>query len=188
LRKKLMDLDRKLDLVTQNAKQPKFAQMKKKNHQCQMDHLEETRDALVNETRRELARLFPSGVPTTLSEVIDKGEAKLNMRAKKIAIADGSELGWKVVEAYEGSQLADGESDARKLEEAEKKAAKKDEERRKRFNDGRAGGGGAGGGYGVGSSGSGGGYGGGGGRRRRSLSAPRARSTERARSPAKGAR
>ena len=43
-------------------------------------------------------------------------------RQKLIKIADRSELGWQVVEAYESDELASGDEDAKRLEKAEKVA------------------------------------------------------------------
>ena len=52
-------------------------------------------------------------------------------RCKDIALADGSQYGWLTVTEYRGSQLAENESDSKKIEDAEKKAAKKIEQKKR---------------------------------------------------------
>ena len=55
-------------------------------------------------------------------EELDHGRKALLARQKLIRIADSSELGWQVVDAYESDELASDDEDAKCLEKAEKVA------------------------------------------------------------------
>ena len=99
-----------------------YPPMTKHNHLMQMDFNQNVKGILVNEVK---ARLFPAGAPVNLVEIIKKGEDELNKRCKDIALADGSPYGWLTVSEYRGSRLAENESDSKRIEDAEKKAARK---------------------------------------------------------------
>ena len=58
-------------------------------------------------------------------EELKKGEKKLSHRNKLILIADSSEEGWKVVNEYQGRDLADDNDDDKRIRQAEVRASQK---------------------------------------------------------------
>ena len=58
-------------------------------------------------------------------EELKKGEKKLSHRNKLILIADSSEEGWKVVNEYQGWDLADDNDDDKRIRQAEVRASQK---------------------------------------------------------------
>ena len=66
-------------------------------------------------------------------EELDQSRKALLARQKLIHIADRSELGWQVVDAYELDDLVSGSKDAKRLEKAEKVAEQKAERRCKKW-------------------------------------------------------
>ena len=130
MRREVEELQRKMSAISA-SESVSYPPMTKHNHQMQMEFNMSVKGILVNEVKAELARLFPAGAPVNLVEIIKKGESELNKRCKDIALADGSPYGWLTVSEYRGSQLADNESDGKKIEDAERKAARKIELKKK---------------------------------------------------------
>ena len=134
-----MEMKAKMSAIETKNKTNSFAPMSKKNHTEQMKFCVDVRCSL-EEIKYEVAKLFPRGVPvySDLEGAINRGEAKVDYRCKLIAIADTSHLGWFTANEYAGSAFASSDADARKIEEAEKRAqkkldrSKKDEEGKKR--------------------------------------------------------
>ena len=62
---------------------------------------------------------------------LEEGTALIVHRQKVIKLADWSEVGWAVVEEYEGDDLANNSEDERRMEKAEGKAEKKLAKKRK---------------------------------------------------------
>ena len=62
---------------------------------------------------------------------MQQGTKAISERQKLIRLADRSEYGWQLVEAYQRDELADNEKDAKKIEEAEKAVELKNRRKRK---------------------------------------------------------
>ena len=119
----------------------------KKNHNEQMKFCMDVKGTF-DEIKCELVKLFPDGVPeySDLGAAVSRGEAKVDYRCKLIAIADTSPLGWLAANEYAGCTFASNEADARKIEEAEKRAQRKLDRQKKEEGTWRLGGRAAGGG------------------------------------------
>ena len=72
----------------------------------------------------------PSLVSAT--EELKEGIKALHTRQKLIQLADHSELGWAVVDAYESDELVSDDEDAKRMKEAKKVANQKDQKERKK--------------------------------------------------------
>ena len=57
---------------------------------------------------------------------LSEGTSLLSERQKLILLADKSEFGWKTVEEYTQHELADSETDGKKIRRAEERAEKKE--------------------------------------------------------------
>ena len=113
---------------------PKF---KKKGHERQHLFIEDIKDH-VDEASKILSKLEPANnqeeeTVKAAMEELDYGTKALVARQKLIHIADRSDLGWQVVEAYESDKLASGNEDAKHLEKAEKVVEQKVESRHKKL-------------------------------------------------------
>lgn len=70
-------------------------------------------------------------------EQLNQGIVLLNNRQKLVKLADKSEFGWATIQEYVDDELADNESDARKIKKAEKRASariKSNQEKKKKAN------------------------------------------------------
>ena len=70
-------------------------------------------------------RAIDSGDSARAKEALKEGTDLLNKRQKLIKLADKSEFGWATINEYLDDELADDESDARKIKKAEKRASDK---------------------------------------------------------------
>ena len=68
-------------------------------------------------------------------EQLQLGTKAIVERQKLIRLADRSEYGWQLVEAYQQDELADSEKDAKRIEEAEKAVELKNRRKRKQGSD-----------------------------------------------------
>ena len=67
-------------------------------------------------------------IPSLLSatEELQEGIKMLHTHQKLVRLADRSDLGWAVVNAYESDELASDDEDAKRMKEAKKDADQKD--------------------------------------------------------------
>ena len=112
-------------------------EFKKKGHERQYAFIEGVKDH-VDAASQILSKLKPAddreeATVKAAMEELEQGRKALLARQKLIRIADRSELGWQVVDAYEPDELASGDEDAKRLEKAEKVAEQKAERRRKKW-------------------------------------------------------
>ena len=152
LRKEVMGMKSQMSAIETKNKTNSFAPMVKKNHNEQIKFCMEVKGSF-EEIKCEVAKLFPNGVPeySDLNAAVNRGETKVDFRCKLIAIADTSPLGWMAANEYAGCTFASNEADARKIEEAEKRAQRKMDRMKKEEGGwktgGRVVGGGGGGGW-----------------------------------------
>ena len=147
LRREVLEMKAKMSAIETKNKINNSAPMLKRNHTEQMKFCVDVKGSF-EEARAEVSKLFPQGVPgySDLEGAINRGEAKVDFRCKLIAIADTSHLGWYTANEYAGSAFALSDADARKIEEAEKRAQKKLDRFKKEEEVRRRGSGGGGGG------------------------------------------
>ena len=112
-------------------------EFKKKGHERQYQFIEQVKDH-VEAASGLLSRMKPAderedATVKAAMEELSQGAKVLAARQKLIRIADRSDLGWQVVEAYESDELASGDEDAKRLEKAEKVAEQKAKKRRKKL-------------------------------------------------------
>ena len=112
-------------------------EFKKKGHERQYAFIKGVKDH-VDAASQILSKLKPAddreeATVKAAMEELDQGMKALLARQKLIRIADRSELGWQVIDAYESDELASGDEDAKRLEKAEKVAEQKAERRRKKW-------------------------------------------------------
>ena len=70
-------------------------------------------------------KAIEAGNLTKAKEELQKGTVLINDTQKVIKLANKSEFGWLTVQKYLGDDLADNESDAKKIKKAEKNASAK---------------------------------------------------------------
>ena len=105
-------------------------EFKRKGNEKQFLFNDELKDR-IEAASAHLAKLKPASEPETAAlkaatEELQEGAKAIHMRQKLIRIADRSDLGWQVVEAYESDELASDDEDAKRLEKAQKSAEQKD--------------------------------------------------------------
>ena len=103
----------------------------------------------VNDSIQSAAAMLEKVKPTTAQEMAALKSAKEQLqlgtkaiveRQKLTRLADRSEYGWQLVEAYQQDELADSEKDAKRIEEAEKAVELKNRRKRKQGSDKEKGG------------------------------------------------
>lgn len=105
-------------------------EFKRKGNEKQFLFNDELKDR-IDAASTHLAKLKPASEQETAplkaaTEELQEGTKAIHTRQKLIRIADRSELGWQVVEAYESDELASDDEDAKRLEKAQKSAEQKD--------------------------------------------------------------
>lgn len=105
-------------------------QFKKKGNEQQFKF-----NSKVLKANGKASRAIASGDTARAKESLQEGIDLLNKRQKLIKRADKSELGWAAINEYLDDELADDESDARRIKKAEKRApdkakAKQEKERK----------------------------------------------------------
>ena len=123
--------------LAKKIRREKLPEFRKKGHEKQYFFIEEIKDR-VETASGLLVKIKPADERDTAlmeaaSEELEAGSKALLARQKLIRMADRSELGWQVVNAYESDELASGDEDAKRIEKAEKAAEQKAERRRKKI-------------------------------------------------------
>lgn len=113
-------LQKQEELASQIEAEDVTYQFKKKGNEQQFKL-----NAKVLKSNAKAIRALESGDTAKAKEAIQAGTASLNQRQKLIKLADKSEFGWATINEYLDDELADVESDARKIKKAEKRAADK---------------------------------------------------------------
>ena len=106
MKEEMKEMQRKIDSMSAVSEVMVYGNMVKKNHQQQMDFNLGVKSIQVNEMRTELSRTFPTGIPARMMDILSKGEKKVDLRCKMIAIADSSEFGWVTSEEYAGQSAS----------------------------------------------------------------------------------
>ena len=125
---KMADMERKMEFMnTSNVDEYQYLRFANANsgNEQQINFARQVRKILVNEVKVELGRLFPVGVPTSLRQIIEKGEETLKFRMKVIAFAESSPYGWKAANEFATLLKSSDDSDYKKKDEAEKRAGRK---------------------------------------------------------------
>ena len=122
--------------LAKKIRREKVPEFRKKGHEKQFHFIEEIKERVETATDL-LSKVKPASdrdaaTLKAAAEELEEGTKALLTRQKLIKMADRSELGWQVVEAYESDELASGEEDAKRIEKAEKAAEQKAERRRKK--------------------------------------------------------
>ena len=122
--------------LAKKIRRERVPEFRKKGHERQFNFIEEVKERV--ETATDLLAKVKTdsdrdaATLKAASEELEAGMKALIMRQNHIRMADRSELGWQVVEAYESDELASGDEDAKRIEKAEKAAEQKVERRRKK--------------------------------------------------------
>ena len=133
-----------LQLVAKKMKRDPDVQFRRKGNEKQF-----TFNEAVNDSIQSAAAMLEKVKPTTAQETAALKSAKEQLqlgtkaiveRQKLIRLADRSEYGWQLVEAYQQDELADSEKDAKRIEEAEKAVELKNRRKRKQGSDKEKGG------------------------------------------------
>ena len=118
--------------VVKRLKRARSYEFKQKGDEKKFDFNEEVKEdasAHIAKLPREMQE-HPSLVSAT--EELKEGMKVLHTRQKLIWLADRSELGWAVVDAYESDELASDDEDAKRMKEAKKVVNQKDQKERKK--------------------------------------------------------
>ena len=105
--------------VIKRMKHERVPEFKRKGYECQYNLIEEIKDR-VESASDHLSKLKPANVQDeavvkAATEQLEAGPETLLARQKLIRIADRSELGRHVVEAYEWDEMASGDEDVKRL-------------------------------------------------------------------------
>ena len=121
--------------VVKRLKRARTHEFKRKGNEKQFEFNEEVKD------RMETASAHLAKLPKETQEIpglksaaeeLSEGIQALHTRQKLIRLADRSDLGWAVVDAYESDELASDDEDAKRMKEAKKAADQKDQKERKK--------------------------------------------------------
>ena len=125
-----------LQLVAKKLKRdPAEYQFRRKGNEKQFAFNE-----TVNNSIQSAASLLEKVKPATpqdtaalksAKELLQQGTKTIAERQKHIRLADRSDYGWQLVEAYQQDELADSKKDAKKIEDAEKAVELKNRRKRK---------------------------------------------------------
>ena len=72
-----------------------------------------------------------------LKTELQEGSQEITAHQKRIKVADRSDFGWAVVEAYDGNELVEDSADERRLLRVEKSAERKALKRKRRLPKGK---------------------------------------------------
>ena len=129
IKRDLASVSQNLKILKASSESTNLPPMVLKAHQVQVEHNIQVKNVLIHELRTELTRLFKDEMPANLTEIINKGEQKIDKRNQIIHIADVH--GWQVANEYEGNVMGLNDTDSKRLEDAEKRVQKKNEKRAK---------------------------------------------------------
>ena len=113
-----------LQLVAKRLKRDPEYQFHRKGNEKQIVFNKAVNDS-IQSAANLLEKVKPMGAQDTAmlksaKEQLQQGTKTISERQKLIRLADRSEYGWQLVEAYQRDELADNEKDEKKIEEAEK--------------------------------------------------------------------
>ncbi|KAK3744178.1 hypothetical protein QZH41_020571 [Actinostola sp. cb2023] len=77
----------------------------------------------VHKANSKALHALESGNVAKAQDLLKEGIVLLNNRQKLVKLADKSDYGWATIQEYVDDELADNESDAKKIKKAEKRAA-----------------------------------------------------------------
>ena len=121
--------------VVKRLKRARAYEFRRKGNEKQFEFNDEVKDRL-EAAVTHIAKLpketqeIPSLVSAT--EELQEGIKALHTRQKLVRLADRSDLGWAVVDAYESDELASDDEDAKRMKEATKAADQKDQKVKKK--------------------------------------------------------
>ena len=120
--------------VVKRLKRARAYEFRRKGNEKQFEFNDEVKDRL-EAAATHITKLpkETQEIPSLLSatEELQEGIKALHTRQKLVQLADHSDLGWAVVNAYESDELASDDEDAKRMKEATKAADKKDQKVKK---------------------------------------------------------
>ena len=129
--------DKTAQTIVQKLKADRGYTFRKKGHEQQFRFNLDINEH-IQKAREEAVKIVPSS--ETGAKSLEKLKAELHQGSqaiaahqKQIKVADRSDYGWAVVEAYDSNELAENSEDEKRLFRAEKAAEKKCSKRRRRF-------------------------------------------------------
>ena len=128
-----------LQLVAKKLKRDPEYQFHRKGNEKQFVFNEEVNDS-IQSAASFLEKIKPTAAQDTAilksaKEQLQQGTKAISERQKLIRLADRSDYGWQLVEAYQRDELADNEKDTKKIEEAEKAVELQNRRKRKQAGD-----------------------------------------------------